>query len=197
MKPQCPGQCSGCALLPGAKANGEVDNNLTGMLCALGGIPFYCHEKMGWTPERESDGYPVAEPRLSAAIDALRSAPRLIHASPGLVATISDATPTGLPPHAFDDARALIGKAPVCGGWKAAVAELNKQGWFATNRRKVQRIMAIDGLAALNEIKKSPRNPDTRAGRKQAQRYKALRAVIDWFFRELGEFPIDPARFGL
>lgn len=41
-------QCNECALLPGGEANCEPENNLKAALCALGGIPFWCHHGLDW-----------------------------------------------------------------------------------------------------------------------------------------------------
>lgn len=43
-----PRECEGCAFKPGAAANLEPNNFLKGQLCALGGLPFYCHDGQDW-----------------------------------------------------------------------------------------------------------------------------------------------------
>ncbi len=40
--------CEGCAFSEGAAANQEPYNALRAQVCALGGIPFYCHHDMDW-----------------------------------------------------------------------------------------------------------------------------------------------------
>ena len=40
--------CSDCAFKPGAGAYKEPYNRLKGIICSLGGIPFYCHDKIDW-----------------------------------------------------------------------------------------------------------------------------------------------------
>jgi hypothetical protein len=37
------GPCAGCAYTTGADANREPRNYVAAQLCALGGLPFYCH----------------------------------------------------------------------------------------------------------------------------------------------------------
>lgn len=52
----CNGQCHGCAFKLGAAANLEAGNKLRGIFAALGGIPFFCHDSLGWKPGQT--GYP-------------------------------------------------------------------------------------------------------------------------------------------
>lgn len=148
----CAGQCSGCALKPGAAANLEVNNRLVGILTALGGIPFLCHHRLGWTPDRE--GYPNTDNSVKMAMDNLMAAPKLIHNSPELSDAIEDATATGIPSNIFDDDRKLVGPTPHCQGWRSAVAELNNAGWFASiEDRKRRRLQAKAGLKLMDELK--------------------------------------------
>lgn len=147
----CGGRCSGCALTKGAKANTEVTNRLTAMLAALGGIPFYCHEEMGWTPDVET--YPASNSRVTNALTNLMTAPSLIHNSPDLGAAVDDCTATGLLASVFDEDRALIGATPICGGWKRAVRKLSGLGWFRDKEASGElRKMANDAIVALDSI---------------------------------------------
>lgn len=152
MSEVCTGRCSGCALKIGAKANVEISNRTVAVLAAFGGIPFYCHEKMGWTPDQET--YPASQTRVFNALDNLIAAPKLIHDSPDLGAAIADATAAGLPADTFDEDRELIGKIPICGGWKRAVRKLNNQGWFQDRElRKVYRKTASETIRLVDQLK--------------------------------------------
>ncbi len=148
---QYTGRCSGCALKVGVHANKEIVNRMTAMLCALGGIPFHCHDKLGW---KEGDaGYPD-EYRIKNAITNLVTAPKLIHDSPELGNAIADATATGIPASAFEEDREFIGRSPLCEGWKAAVGRLAKQGWFATKaKRETWRMISARTIQMLDGIK--------------------------------------------
>lgn len=132
MNQPCPGQCGGCALKPGGKANLEANNHLVAIFCAIGGVPFHCHEQLGWTHDVED--YPVAQRRIECAVENLMAAPALIHDSPDI--PLSDLTATGIPAEIFAEDRALIGRTPICQGWRAAVADLAKQNWFSDRTRR-------------------------------------------------------------
>lgn len=41
-------QCADCAFKEGGAANKEVYNRLRGTVCALGGVPFFCHHDIDW-----------------------------------------------------------------------------------------------------------------------------------------------------
>lgn len=43
-----PKQCETCAFRPGSEAARESNNYIKSRLCALGGVPFYCHEGTDW-----------------------------------------------------------------------------------------------------------------------------------------------------
>jgi hypothetical protein len=43
-----PRQCETCAFRPGSDAAREANNYIKARLCALGGVPFYCHEGTDW-----------------------------------------------------------------------------------------------------------------------------------------------------
>jgi hypothetical protein len=138
-------------LKPGGKANQEVTNRLTALFSALGGTPFYCHDKFGWTDDRPD--YPGGMGRVSNTIVNLMTAPTLIHNSPEVGNAISDATATGVPPSMFDSDRAALGKHPHCKGWQAAVARLRDGGWFQDPaRRVIRRAIASMGLLALERL---------------------------------------------
>lgn len=148
----CQRPCSGCALTIGAKANREVGNRITAIFAAFGGIPFYCHDALGWTPDQET--YPASQSRVFNAFDNLIAAPKLIHDSPEVAALISDGTGTGVPADAFDEDRALIGKVPICGGWKRAVKLLADEGWFRDPElRKTYREMASQSMRFVDQLK--------------------------------------------
>lgn len=51
-----PNPCDGCAYADGAAANLEPDNRLKALVCALTGVPFWCHHGMNWqtTPKHLS-----------------------------------------------------------------------------------------------------------------------------------------------
>lgn len=60
----CTTSCHGCAFSPGAAANKEPNNLLKGILCAMGAVPFYCHESLvNW---RETSAQTVQD--LKAAV---------------------------------------------------------------------------------------------------------------------------------
>ncbi len=163
----CSEQCHGCAFKPGATAHQESNNRLKGAIAAIGGIPFHCHEKLGWTPDK--NGYPFREGALTLATANLLAAPKLIHDSPDLAAALSDCTRTGLPPSTFEDDRALIGKRPMCEGWKAGVAMLARQGWFRDRtHRKIVRREAAEALVLLESL----------VSEKDAERRKGVIAEI-------------------
>lgn len=146
---------------------------MTAALAALGGIPFLCHEELGWKGKRK--GYPKRQQSIQAAHDNLLSAPKLIHNSPELAMCVSDATATGLPASMFAESRKILGPRPMCGGWRAAVGSLATQGWFASPAlRRVRRIMAKDALVALEGLKgKTPNAMGT------------LETSLKWFLAEL------------
>lgn len=58
--------CDECAFTKGAAANLEPYNQLRGMVCALGPLPFGCHHNLDW---HNSDRWTVAQQR-----EALRTA---------------------------------------------------------------------------------------------------------------------------
>lgn len=41
-------QCDGCAFKDGAAANVEPYNRLRSEICAIGGLPFFCHANIDW-----------------------------------------------------------------------------------------------------------------------------------------------------
>jgi hypothetical protein len=43
-----PHSCETCAFRPGSDAARESNNYIKARLCALGGLPFYCHEGTNW-----------------------------------------------------------------------------------------------------------------------------------------------------
>lgn len=163
----CDTQCHGCAFKPGATAHQESNNRLKGAIAAIGGIPFHCHEKLGWTPEK--DGYPGGQGAIERACEDLRAAPKLIHDSPDLAEAFADCTPNGLPPEIFADARKLLGKRPMCGGWRAAVADLARQGWFRDREHRTA--LRRDANAALLLL-------ESLVGEKDAERRKSAIASI-------------------
>lgn len=171
---RCDGRCSGCAMKKGAKANLEVDNRITALFSALGGIPFFCHEALGWTPDRKN--YPGGNHAINNAANNLMTAPKLIHNCPELASALSDCTASGVPAHIFDGDREVIGRAPICDGWKRAVAKLAKRGWFADpERRKLFRQMARTGLIHLEELKGKPEP------RIRQNAIAEIGKVIQWF----------------
>jgi hypothetical protein len=175
--PACDRRCSGCAFKKGAKANLEVTNRLTGMFAALGGIPFYCHDALGWYPDQP--GYPQGARSIQMAADSLRSAPKLIHDSPDMVRVITDATPTGVPPAMFDADRAIIGRTPMCQGWKRAVHKLSDKGWFADpSRRVLFRQIAALGLSHIEELNGSAGGPNIRKAA-----IAGIGKTLEWFLR--------------
>lgn len=148
----CDRRCSGCAFKIGAKANEEIGNRTTAILSAFGGIPFFCHEKMGWTPDQET--YPATQVRVMNALDNLMAAPKLIHNSPDLSDVLDDTTSTGVPASIFDEDRALIGDRPVCEGWKRAIGRLQQQRWFADRElRRTFRRMASESIRFIDQLK--------------------------------------------
>lgn len=154
----CKGRCSGCALKIDAKAHTEVDNRMVAMVAAIGGRPFFCHDALGWTPDKE--GYPDSAHRPARAIGNLMSAPKLIHDCPSLA--LSDATASGMNPEAFAGDRAYVGRTPVCGGWKRAVKKLHALGWFSDPlRRKWARHVAGEAITMMDELK-AEKNPRVR-----------------------------------
>lgn len=53
--------CHGCAFKEGSAANREPNNSLRGMIAALGGVPFFCHESLDWKNQSgafSNDGIP-------------------------------------------------------------------------------------------------------------------------------------------
>jgi hypothetical protein len=50
LKPEArvPRQCESCAFRLGSDAARESNNFIKSRLCALGGVPFYCHEGTDW-----------------------------------------------------------------------------------------------------------------------------------------------------
>lgn len=55
-----PRECEGCAFKSGAAANREPNNFLKAQLCALGALPFYCHDGQDW---RDPESHSVATRR--------------------------------------------------------------------------------------------------------------------------------------
>lgn len=48
-----PSACSSCAFRPGSVTHDkEPYNALRGLLCALGAVPFYCHDGLDWRDHR-------------------------------------------------------------------------------------------------------------------------------------------------
>ncbi len=157
----CTGQCHGCALKPGAAANTEIDNRLTAIISALGGIPFLCHDRLGWTPDKSC--YPDTSMSFANAHSDLLAAPRLIYNSPDLAEVITDATTTGLPKEMFNEARAVLGKRPYCAGWQATVASLSKQGWFSHKpTANTRRTIAKSAIIELEAFKRKESGAMTR-----------------------------------
>lgn len=129
---------------------------MTAIVAAMGGIPFYCHDAMGWKPGEPN--YPAGLEKVDNAIRNLLSAPKLIHDLPGLQVAIADATPTGVPSEIFDADRALIGRAPACAGWKMAVSQLAEAGWFKDKTRRAwARAVANQTLKELKALKAEPK----------------------------------------
>lgn len=183
----CDGQCHGCALKPGAAANVELDNRMTAALAALGGIPFLCHDRIGWQSKGKRDGYPKGrEARIQRAHANLITAPRLIHNSAELASCISDTNASGLPAEMFAADRKALGRRPMCQGWRNTVGDLAKQGWFKNKPlSKVRRIMAKTALDDLRKIKQ---------GDKKA--FGGLEEAIRWFASEIKEAGVKFTGFG-
>lgn len=172
-------QCNGCALRPGTLANLEPENRIRGVFAVLGGVPFHCHEKLGWT--HGVAGYPEGTTALKNAIVDLLSAPKLVHDSPWASDCLSDATPQGFPLEMFDPARQVIGKYPVCAGWKAAVADLARQAWY---KNPAYRPIATRALGIIDELDQDGNN---------ASRLAEIQSLVDWFIEQLNERGIDAA----
>lgn len=180
----CTGQCSGCALRPGAAANIEADNRMAAALSALAANPFLCHHKLGWTPD--TVGYPIDENAFKAAHANLLAAPKLIHDAAWAKECISDATDAGLPASMFAADRLVLGRTPNCAGWKAAVSDLARQGWFSSLRFKaVRRAIARKAMRDLDRVK-------TEHGAAIAD----LRVSVSWLVEELREAKIKFSGFG-
>lgn len=146
-------QCNGCALRPGGRANREILNRLTAAFSAIGGVPFFCHDKLGWTEEREADGYPGGERRMKNHLSNLMTAPKLIHDCPELGRAVSDATATGIPAEIFASDRAYVGRNPVCQGWREVVAQLKEAGWFDPSYAAHRRSIGQRGLLVIDAVK--------------------------------------------
>ncbi len=61
-------QCEGCAFRPGAQpGNQQPYNELRGEICALGGIPFYCHTGFDWQRLGRAEERPPTGAELRAS----------------------------------------------------------------------------------------------------------------------------------
>lgn len=180
----CSGQCHGCALKAGAAANTEIDNRIVAAISALGGIPFLCHDRLGWTPDKS--GYPVTDMSFANAHSDLLAAPRLIYNSPDLAEVITDSTATGLPAECFKEARAVLGKRPYCEGWRATVASLARQGWFAHKpTAHTRRLVAKSAMIELEAVKQ-----------KQPGAMERFEMSFKWLLREVKLSGVQFAEFG-
>lgn len=161
MKP-CTGQCSGCAFKPGAAANREQTNMLRGFFTALGAIPFYCHHAMGY--DEATGKYPAG---ASTALQILSN--RKLRTSIEAL---------GAKPIPIEFQKSIR----VCGGWKAAVARLKSDGWFADARvNLVRRHYASSAARAIDKITDGNPKKVRRAG------LKDLDTAVRWFLNEARE----------
>jgi hypothetical protein len=177
-------QCHGCALKHGAKANQEAQNHLTAILSVVSGTPFHCHEKLGWTPDK--DGYPNQQEQIYSAVNTLMAAPRLIHDSPELAGAHFGLNPNGVPSKLFDEERAIIGKRPVCGGWKQQVKALADQGWYRNKEvMQVRKAMAMDAFHWMAKLRGAEKS-------EKPEILEAIEKVVFWFRDEIKDAGIKP-----
>jgi len=186
----CTGQCHGCAYKTGAAANLEPHNLIRGFFAAMGGFPFFCHESLGWTPDR--DGYPDERAHLLGI-----SKKTLIS--------------LGALPEAIDQRIAQVRRdARTCGGWRAAVAKLRDAGWYTklgvdvrNYRRQMAKLgsNALDDYILVSKLKMRdwrdaihPENPlgsekSLRAAKREA--YRSLRMYFEFFIEDAKEQGVD------
>jgi hypothetical protein len=126
-------QCEGCAFKPGAAANREPWNRLRSMICALGGIPFYCHHGLDWKRGEKAVGDALVIIKHQAKLEEI-----------------------GIPKAALLRARLPIKdgeKLHVCGGWRKAVGAIHAAHptWFGGQDASVRRILALHALDSLEK----------------------------------------------
>jgi hypothetical protein len=157
---------------------------LTAILTVLSATPFHCHEKLGWGAGKE--GYPVKQDRIFSAVNSLMSAPTMIHNSPEMAAALSNSTATGVPPEVFDSERAIIGKRPVCSGWKQQVKALADQGWYRNKElMQVRKAMAMDAFHWMAKLRGAENS-------EKPEILEAIRKVVFWFRDEIKDAGIKP-----
>lgn len=149
----------------------------------LAAVPFHCHERLGWTPDK--DGYEFGGKYIQRAADTLMAAPGLIHNSPDLANCVSDCTATGLPSSIFDGEREIIGRDPICRGWKKQVAHFAGQGWYKDKSRfHVRRQMAKDMFNWMDEL--IGNTPE-----EKAKLHEGIAGIVKWFVDEMKAAKID------
>ena len=166
----CTDQCHGCAYLKGAAANEEGHNLLRAAFAALGGYPFFCHESLGWTPDRTT--YPEG------------THPSLVILCGRDVFIKAGADPKRLEQQTAEIRRSMR----ACGGWKAAVRRLKEMGWFTRpEMTHVHRHFAKHAAACLERLTTNPEAlmPDDQRDRKRD--LEDIEEAIRWFFNEAHE----------
>lgn len=168
-------RCCGCAFTTGALANGEINNKLTAALAALAAVPFLCHDKLGWRKGMPS--YPISDYNFRIAYEDLRASSTLIHVHE-------------IDPAELTEARSIIGRQPMCQGWRESVATVSGTGWFKDPLNKMAAQHCLQKLEAYlkpgqDEKQKSKSLAASRAAViALGKRLKACKGMPD-VFREL------------
>lgn len=169
-------RCCGCAFTKGAVANGEINNKLGAALAALAAVPFLCHDKLGW--KKGVPSYPASDYDFRLAYENLRAAPDLVHIQ-------------GMEQADLQQDRDIIGRQPMCQGWRESVAAIAKTRWFndPANKRAAHECLTRLELylkPGQEEKQKSKRLADVRAAVVALGKHmKACGGEILDVFREL------------
>jgi hypothetical protein len=82
------GPCDTCAYRPGAEANTEAYNRFRSLICALTGVPFYCHHNFDWKTQRSRMTRPEFRKLRPTLCEGWRREVKK-HVKPGLAGTFN------------------------------------------------------------------------------------------------------------